>query len=274
MLVLHLGIFKLLLFGHEIQHPCLVLLLCILKVDLLGLDELVDVVVLLELDDPVAEAFRGNGSLCDTARLELWVVKECCLNLVHDVLGDVVLVEVQQLLQEVFLDHKFLSSIPPVVFLYLGVVLFVRPLYFAIAHHADCMKDLSHSLWRVVQHPNLIDVGGLDCVERVICRLEDRHGFLQVVLAGNFDVLGHHRDLIRPFFLLLNLAFLWLDLGLRFRIELPLLDFREALRLLQPRLLVADPLLHFGHFLLLLHQLGDAGLVAELLVVEKVALLV
>ena len=58
-----------------------------LRVDLLH-----NLVVLLESDNPIAEALSCLRCLCDTSRFELGVVEELSFDLVHDLRVNIVLV--------------------------------------------------------------------------------------------------------------------------------------------------------------------------------------
>ena len=73
------------------MHFGLILDLGVLKCDLFRLDFLHDLVILLQSDDPFAKTFGSVRCLGNSRRLELRVLEECALNLVHDKGIDVVL---------------------------------------------------------------------------------------------------------------------------------------------------------------------------------------
>lgn len=89
----------------------------------LRLDQPIDLVILLQLNDPLTEAFCREGCMGDPIRLEVVIGKELVLDLAHNVVWNVILVDGLQLGHKVFLIHKLLCSVPPVFFELLRIVL-------------------------------------------------------------------------------------------------------------------------------------------------------
>lgn len=94
--------------------------------------------------------------------LEVVIAEELSLDLLHDVLGDVVLVDVLQLEHKVFLIHEFLGGVPPVLFELLGIFLLWGLFDLAIEHDTDSMEHHLHVVRRCVQDLDLVNMGRLD----------------------------------------------------------------------------------------------------------------
>ena len=217
--------------------------LSIPQIELLGLDEFDDFVVLFELDYPLAEAFCGVGGLLDALRTELGVFQELSVDPLHNCRGDVALVVVLELGHEVPFTHELLRGVPPVVLELLRIVLLGCPFDFSVAHDAHGMQNHLHMLGWMLQDPDLVDMGGLDGMEGIICGLQDGPGLGELVLAHNLTLLGLHSDRICLLFLLLDLPLPRLDLSLSRLLELSLFELCAHLQLLKPRLLLVDLLL-------------------------------
>ena len=156
--VLHLHLFQVILLPLKLTHLHLVALLGICKFDSLGLDEAIDSVILLQLNDPVAEALGGFGRVRDNRRFEVGLVKELILHFRDNVLRNIVLIIILQLGKEVFFTHELLCSVPPIILKLLGVLLLWRSFDFTIAHDADGMQNHFNIVRWSVQHLDLVDV--------------------------------------------------------------------------------------------------------------------
>ena len=145
--------------------------LSIPQIELLGLDEFDDFVVLFKLDYPLAEAFCGVGGFLDALGAELRVLQELSVDPLHDCRRDVAFVVVLELGHEVSLTHKFLRGVPPVVLELLRIVLLGCPFDLSVAHDAHGMQYHLHMLGWMLQDPDLVDMGRLDGMEGIICGL-------------------------------------------------------------------------------------------------------
>ena len=262
------------MFGSEFLHFSLVHDLSVLECNLLWLDLPDDLVVLLKSDDPFAETFGCLRSLSNSCRFKLRILEELFLDLVHDEHIDVVFIIVLKLGQEVFLVHKFLSSVPPIFFKRLRVVFLGRFLDFSVAHYTDCVQNCLHCRWWVVQDSNFIDVGWLNGIKCIISLFENRECFLKIVLTVNLDFFSLHGDSVGCLFLLLDQAFLRLHLSVSSVLKLN--HKLLGVFFLFSKLWFSDFnfFLHASNRFLLLHKLFDTRLVVDRFLIQETSLLV
>ena len=226
--------------------------LSIPQVELLGLDEFDDFVVLFKLDYPLTEAFCSVGGLLYALGTELGVFQELSIDLLHGCWSDVAFVVVLELGHEVSLTHELLRGEPPVVFELLWIVFFGCSFNFSVTHDAHGMQNHLHILGWMLQDPDLVDMGSLDGMEGIICCLQDGPGLGELVLAHNLALLSLHSDRVCLLFLLLDQSLPRLDLILSCLLELSRFVLCAHFHLLKLWLLFVYDLLHLGDLLLLL----------------------
>ena len=113
-----------------------------------------------------------------------------------------------------------------------------------------------------------------DSVQGLFCFFQDRQGHIKIILTVDFDFLCLHSYSITFLFFFFDSEFLRLNFIVGFLFDQNLLSLRVLLLLLELWLLVVDFSLHDSDIFLLLHELLDARLIAELLFVQVVSLLV
>ena len=166
-------------------------------------DNLENPVVLVQGQNPLTEALRSNGSFLCTLRLELWVCHELLPDLLHDSLGNMIFVILQQLIHEVPLAHELLGRCPPVLFELLRPVLLWSPLGFPLEHDADGVQDLLDRGGRLQERRDLLNVLALYGVQGFLRLLQDRESGVKLrltLILDRLSLLG--QDVGRILFLL------------------------------------------------------------------------
>ena len=94
LLILHLDSLEVVLLGSKLLHASLILSLGSGKGSLLRFDLIDNLVVLFHLEDPLAKALGRLGGLGHTRGLELRILQESLLDLLHNDVWNVVFVVV------------------------------------------------------------------------------------------------------------------------------------------------------------------------------------
>mmetsp|Transcript_51845 Transcript_51845/g.121563 ORF Transcript_51845/g.121563 Transcript_51845/m.121563 type:complete len:554 (+) Transcript_51845:2847-4508(+) len=231
----------------KLRHGDLQASFCVGQHPPLGLHGLRHEVILVHGPRPHAEGFTSHRGLLDGSRVEILPI-HVFADLLDYRLGDVVLVELEEVIQQLLrvAQRPFLRSLPVIVNLLSGLVRVVLLDGLDLKHHADSLQGQSHTIWRLAQSFDFLQARELQGLQGFFSHVESRQSFIQILLGILFDSSGFGRLLLS--FRLDFLAFFLRDRCLGFVFSDDDHHFSHLhLGLLQHRLLSFELGLHVGY---------------------------